>query len=109
MSCWILGKLVLGGVCSGLGVGRGTESHLLIAMQVTPLREERLAGCMVMLENRPGQLNLTFIMGKGISLYVADMAGRKEADLAPAILQELALTCCCSVAQSCLTLRPHRL
>ena len=83
MSCWILGKLVLGGVCSGLGVGRGTESHLLIAMQVTPLREERLAGCMVMLETRPGQLNLTFIMGKGISLYVADMAGRKEADLNP--------------------------
>ena len=32
---------------------------------------------------KPGQLNLTFIMGKGISLYVADMAGRKEADLNP--------------------------
>ena len=38
---------------------------------------------MVMLEHRPGQLNLTFIIGKGISLYVTDMAGRKEAELAP--------------------------
>lgn len=42
MSRWILGNLVLGGVCSGLGVGRGTEGHLLTAMQVTPLREEWL-------------------------------------------------------------------
>ena len=54
---------------------------------------------MVMLENRPGQLNLTFIIRKGISLYVIDMAERKEAELAPAILQEFTLICCCSVAE----------
>ena len=48
---------------------------------------------MVMLENRPGQLNLTFIIRKGISLYVIDMAERKEAELAPAILQEFTLIC----------------
>ena len=87
MSHWILGNLVLGGVCSGLGVGRGTEGHLLIAMQVTPLREEWLAGWLRGdAENKPGQLNLTFIMGKGFPLDVMDMAARKQADLAPATL-----------------------
>ena len=83
MLCCILGNLALGRGSWGLRVGRGTEGHLLITMQFTALREEWMAGYTVMLENGPRQLNPSCIAvtGKGYSIYVTDMAGKKRQTL----------------------------
>ena len=67
----------------------GEEQKAICSLPCKSPPSERsgwLAGCVVMLENKPGQLNLTFIMGKGFPLDVMDMAARKQADLAPATL-----------------------
>lgn len=44
------------------GVGRGMEGHLLITVQFIASRDKWLAGCTVMVEKRPSQLNLGFII-----------------------------------------------
>lgn len=67
-------------VVGSLGVGRGIEGHLLIATQFTAVRDKWLAGCIVMVENRPRQLNPGFIVvtGQCYSLHVIDMDGKKR-------------------------------